>query len=31
MEPRVDTLHDGRVVDFGVIVFVWSFRNLKVS
>ena len=31
MEPRVDALHDRREVDCVVIVFVWSFRNLKGS
>ena len=31
MDPRVDALHDGREVDFVVIVFVCSFRNRKGS
>ena len=31
IDPRVDGLHDGREVDFVVIVFVWAFRNLKGS
>ena len=31
MDPRVDALHDGREVDFTVIVFVWFFRNRNWS
>ena len=27
MDPGMDALHDGREVDFVVIVFVWFFRN----
>ena len=31
MDSGVDALHDGRKVDFVVIVFIWSFRNRKGS